>query len=73
MFVKLKEKCMNKKGKIVLKRKVVKDQDKIRIGIEIDHMRKEIMVIDSNIQVEIEIIMDKDNEINHIWLSKVHH
>ena len=64
---------MNKKDKIILKRKVVQDLDKIKVGIEIDHMRKGIMVKDSNIQVEIEIIMDKDNEIDHIWLSKVHH
>lgn len=69
----LKEKYMNKSGKIILKRKVVQGQDRIKTGIEIDHMRKEILVKDSNIEVEIGFIMLKQKgAIEPIYLSKVH-
>jgi len=69
----LKENYMNKSGKIIIKRKVVQGQDRIKIGIEIDHMRKEILVKDSNIEVVIEFIMPKEKgAIELIFLSKVH-
>ena len=69
----LKEKYMNKRGKIILKTKVVQGQDRIKTGIEIDHMRKEILVKDSNIEVEIGFIMLKQKGvIEPIYLSKVH-
>ena len=69
----LKENYMNKSGKIIIKRKVVQGQDRIKIGIEIDHMRKEILVKDSNIEVVIEFIMPKEKgAIELIFLSKIH-
>ncbi len=69
----LKEKYMNKSGKIILKSKVVQGQDRIKTGIEIDHMGKEISVKDSNIEIEIGFIMLKQKgAIEPIYLSKVH-
>ena len=70
-----KEKYKIRKGIIISKIRAVQGQDKIKTGLEIVHLKKEMSVKESSImKVETEYIMLKEIEttIGIICVSKLH-